>query len=134
MRHDTGTVWMTLMNGDDLIGYTAEASWEGDAVTVRRKSTQGADATETARDRVTEHALRSLIVPGVRPPHDFRLIVLADDCSGTWPGFLHLEVRRGEATIVAPGGGDTPANIPAWFLSALRDLVLVPREEEEDAA
>jgi hypothetical protein len=57
-------------------------------------------------------------------------MILADDCTGVWPGFLHLSVRGGKAEFVDRSGKSRPAHLPAWFLGALRDLVLV--EDEED--
>jgi hypothetical protein len=129
--YETGAIWMAIINGADTYGYIAEVAWAGDLVTTRRKSSgRGGETTTAERDTVTENALLSLVVPGVRPPFDFRLMILADDCTGVWPGFLHLSVRGGKAEIIDRTGASSPANIPAWFLGALRDLVLVDDGED----
>ena len=99
----------------------ASAEWRGDEVTT------------TERDTVTENALLGMIVPGVRPPYDFNMILVADNCTGHWPGFASLRVCGGTAEIKRGTTGEyMPARLPAWFLAALRDLVLVPDDSEED--
>lgn len=129
----TGTAFLSVLHGGDTYGHSAAIDWCGEHVTISRKSSgRGERVTTTERDHVTEGALLAMTVPGARPPNDFSLMINADDCSGCWPGFLHLRVRQGKAEIVERSGRSWPAAIPAWFLSALRDLVLVEREEDDD--
>jgi hypothetical protein len=129
----TGTAHLAMLSNGDTYGHAAVVKWRGEEVTFTRSSSGRADeVVTTERDAVTENALLDMIVPGVRPPYDFRLMILADDCTGTWPGLLHLDVRGGKAEIVDRSSGESwPAHLPAWFLSALRDLVLVEREGED---
>lgn len=129
-----GAAFVTIHNSLDTYGHVGIVKWRGDEVTITRSSTgRTEEVVTTERDAVTENALTGMVVPNVRPPYDFRVMILADECTGTWGGFLHLEVRNGKAEIVPRVGKSYPTPIPAWFLSCLRDLVLVEYDQDETA-
>jgi hypothetical protein len=133
---DTGSCVLSLINGADTYGYQTVVAWHGDEVTITRRCS-GRDAPEvtTVRDTVTVNALLPLIVPGVAPVADCSLILIADDGTGKWRGFLDLWVRGGEVTINKGRRGERDGRpmpaIPTWFLHALRDLLLDEGEGED---
>ena len=130
--HACGKAFVTVQHGGDALGHTAVVAWRGDTVRFTRSSSGRPDEiTTTERDAVTENALLAMAVPGVLPPADFSMVLMADDGSGTWPRSMGLRVRGGKAEIVNRGGPSYPAPYPAWFLSALRDILLVPGDDDE---